>query len=116
MAKFAAKPKWAIMILIVILSSQFIPSGICEPTWKTQVVDWSGSGGSIAIDSSGNPHIVYETFYIVDNSQAFGGVHYAVLTEGNWTIQTVDPSGAEASLVLDSKTSHTLFTKRVMQT
>jgi hypothetical protein len=42
-----------------------------------------GFGGSIAVDSMGNPHIAY-----ADND---GMLKYASWTGANWTIQTVDP-------------------------
>ena len=100
-----------IALLIAVLVSPCILQALGEPTWKTQLVDPEGSGGSVAIDSNGNPHIAYYTSYIVDDSSASGGLHYAIWTGENWTIQTVDPSGADASLVLDANNQpHIIYT------
>ena len=99
-----------IALLIVVLVSPCILQALGEPTWKTQLVDPAGSGGSIALDSNGNPHIAYTTETIVSDSASFG-LNYAVWTGTNWNIQTVDPSGSGGLLVLDSLNNpHILYT------
>lgn len=102
------KPKWTIVILITILASQSTLQAYAVPTWTTQIVDPSGNGGKIAIDSNNNPHIVYYVDSIFN--QPTTGLNYAVWTGNNWTKQTVDPSGAGGILILDaSKNPHILY-------
>jgi len=48
--------------------------------WSIQIVD-RGSGGSLALDSGGNPHISYKG----EN----GSLRYATWTGTNWAVQTI---------------------------
>jgi hypothetical protein len=75
-----------------------------EATWTTQTVDSSGevrNHPSIALDSSGNPHIAYVVI---------GSLKYASWNGAKWNVQDVDV-GVFPSLVLDKKgTPHILYT------
>jgi hypothetical protein len=67
--------------------------------WSIQTVDY-GSGGVLALDSSGNPHISY--------TGENGSLKYATRTGTNWTTQTIDPQpnnfpAAFQYLALDSE-------------
>lgn len=70
-------------------------------TWNIQTVDSTGVVGghsSIALDSSGKPHISYYAFT--------NGLRYAKWTGSAWSIATVDSTGdagATNSLTLDTK-------------
>jgi hypothetical protein len=73
-------------------------------SWKNQTVDF-GVGGyvdsycSLAIDSSGKPHILY---YSSNGSN--GNLRYASWTGSSWTTETVDSKGTTgfSSLTMDS--------------
>jgi hypothetical protein len=74
--------------------------------WSAETVDAEGDVGwfpSIAVDSSGQPHISYYDF---DNGSGAGKLKYARrTTSGNWSIETVDSAGdvgAYTSIALDS--------------
>ncbi len=98
------------LFLLTSVTEFFAVPAYSKPTWNTQLVEPAGAGGSIAIDSSGNPHIVYTYWYIVDDSSATR-MNYAVWTGANWTIQTIDPSGGGGTLMLDSKDRpHVVYT------
>jgi hypothetical protein len=81
------------------LSLVLLLSARADVDWSLQVVDEKATlqGVSLAVDSAGNPHIVYsdrsDTGLIV--------MKYASLTGTNWSIQTVD-NGSAGSLALDS--------------
>jgi hypothetical protein len=103
LVRLKGKTKWSLIILLATLSVQVIPSVLCEPAWKTQLVDPYGAAGSLAVDSKGTPHIAYTTAFISNDSSASGGLQYAVLIGKNWTTNTVDPNGSDPSLALDSQ-------------
>jgi hypothetical protein len=65
--------------------------------WNIQNIDPNGAYPSLALDSSGNPHISYE-----DTKNNL--LKYASWTDSGWNIQTVDSNdiGDSSSLVLDS--------------
>lgn len=70
-------------------------------SWITQAVEGSGNTvgeNALALDNTGQPHISY-----YDGDQQ--ALRYAVLSGGQWTIQTVDHTGKDASsaLALDSQ-------------
>jgi hypothetical protein len=83
------------------MASQSILQAQGDVTWNTQLVDHAGSGGSIALDSYGNPHIAY-ALWSFENDSTSTSLNYAVWTGTNWAIQTVDPSGSSGLLALDS--------------
>jgi hypothetical protein len=83
-----------------------------QPTWNTQVVDHRGSGGSLAIDSKGNPHVLFSDWYI-DNeyweTRAFN-LNYVVWAGTSWSNQSLDPAIVGGSLALDSNDNpHIIF-------
>src|SRR5208283_1658653 len=48
----------------------------------------------IAMDSNNTPHICYNNA---------NGLNYAVLTGNQWSVQTVDPTGSNGALALNSQ-------------
>jgi hypothetical protein len=115
MVKLTTRQKLAVAIIFVALTSQIILQASCELIWNTQLVDQKGSGGSIALDSNGNPHIVYSKWYTVTSEPGFEyaalSLKYAVWTGTSWNIKTVDPSGSGGQLALDSTGApHIIYT------
>ena len=64
-------------------------------TWTSQTVATDAAFEDLALDSLGNPHILYKDTYI-------GGLKYASWKDYNWQLQTIDPNGFSGSLALDS--------------
>ena len=80
------------------------PFGVALPTglvWSNMTVDSHGVTGqftSLALDSSGKPHISYTSLFNID-------LYYASWTGSGWNIETVDSAGDVGyftSLALDS--------------
>ncbi len=94
----------ATFLLLSLLCSQAALTK-ATPTWSIQNVDSAGDVGywaSLALDSSGNPHISY--FYIPLGG-GDGNLKYARWTGSAWDIQTVESGAAGimySSLALDS--------------
>jgi hypothetical protein len=92
-----------VVLCILLLVSFFIKvevKGELKQEWYIQTVDWNGDVGentSIAVDTSGNPHISY---YDETNKN----LKYARWTGSKWQIETVDSkgNGEYTSLTLDS--------------
>jgi PKD repeat protein len=72
-------------------------------TWNSTTIDNNGIYNSIAVDSSGNPHIAY---YQTPTTNSNPQLEYAYKNNTGWHIQTVDSSAAGTgfyvSLALDS--------------
>jgi hypothetical protein len=72
-------------------------------TWNTTTIDNNGVYNSIAVDSSGNPHIAY---YQTPTTTSNPDLEYAYKNSTGWHYQTVDSSAAGTgfyvSLALDS--------------
>jgi len=100
-------------LLVVVLIFVCVQQVLAASTWKGQQVDPQGSGGSIAIDSKGNPHIAYSYRYMTNNSLVSWyayGLKYAVWNGNGWNIQTIDSTGPGGILALDSQDrSHILY-------
>lgn len=66
--------------------------------WNLQTVDSNignlGSGSSIALDNSGNPHISYEYSNFVQPSTFVRRLYYARWTGTSWQTSTVDSTGS----------------------
>jgi hypothetical protein len=84
--------------------------------WDIQAIDVSDSdiGYSMALDSNGNPHVVYSKFNdsLKSNTRDsyFGDIKYAVFDGTNWLLETIDSielssfyySNISPSITLDS--------------
>jgi hypothetical protein len=82
------------------------------PAWNTQLVERHGDRNSIAIDTGGNPHIVYSQSYIPNGQNNPLTLIYSVRTGTNWTNQTVDVSASGGFLALDRLNHpHILYNK-----
>jgi len=73
-------------------------------TWVSTLLDINGMYNSIAVDASGNPHIVY--YQKADSATEYPELKYAYWTGTTWHIETLEStqsgSGYYVSLVLDS--------------
>ena len=94
--------KKTIFLLFVLFCGVFLFSNFSQAAnWTTTTVDASGNFSmysSIALDSSGNPHISYYDTIRFD-------LKYAVKSGGSWTKTTVDAGGSVGrhnSITLDS--------------
>jgi len=93
-------------LLVAALIFVCVQDVLAASTWKGQQVDAQGSGGSIAFDSEGNPHIAYSYRYMTNDSLVSWyayGLKYAVWNGNNWNIQTIDSTGSGGILALDSQ-------------
>jgi len=102
-------------ILVISLSSMvFIPLGNvqAEGTWTIEEVDTSGTAGtftSLALDSSGTPHICY-----IDTSSQ--GVIYATYTGSSWTSSRVADGNGYTVMGLDlSEIQHIAYVNQANQ-
>ena len=114
-------------LVVFFLMCLFFPSSVipvqCASTWNTLNVSPSGSGGTLALDSHNNPHLIYYMTTIVNDSTAESR-NYAVWTGTNWTIQTIDTRQSNSSLtsgltpssiVLDSNGNpHIIYTENML--
>jgi hypothetical protein len=100
------KTTYVTLIFIVIFASQSIVQALSEPASNAVLIDSNGAGGSLALDSNGNPHVVFSHWNYARNTNGAttttSRIDYAVWTGSNWDIQTVDPSGTGGWLKLDS--------------
>jgi PKD repeat protein len=73
-------------------------------TWVSTLLDTNSMYNSIAVDASGNPHIVY--YQKADSATEYPELKYAYWTGTTWHIETLEStksgSGYYVSLVLDS--------------
>jgi hypothetical protein len=105
--KCLRKTKRAIPLLfIVMMAFPIVVQAQDNPNFSSVLIDSDGSGDSLALDSDGNPHVVFyhgEYNGTVDGSPVFiSRLDYAVWIGRNWSIQTVDPAGKGGQIKLDS--------------
>lgn len=93
----------ALMLVVLSLTSletiSFAVPVHATAAWNTRILYPSGSGGQLVLDSQDNPHLIYYTTTIVNDS-AIGSMKYAFWSGTNWSIQTID--GSDGILALDS--------------
>ena len=74
-------------------------------TWNSTILDSNSMYNSIAVDASGNPHIVY--YQKAESDTAYPELKYAYKDSTGWHIETIEStksgSGYYVSLVLDSQ-------------
>ncbi len=93
------------MICIAIAASLCAVQAEEAPKWLTSLIDSRGVDGSLALDSSGTPHVVFPSWSIVTRGYfdfAESSLYYAVLNGTNWVIRGVDGSGNKGCIALDS--------------
>ncbi len=102
----------ALIVLFCLLSFLDIMQVYAASTWNIQTVDPQGSGGSIALDSNGNPHIAYYIDAAANKTRS--GLNYAFWTGAYWNSQTVDSLGSGGTLALDSNNKpHIIYRAQV---
>jgi hypothetical protein len=71
-------------------------------TWTTQHVDENGVSGLLAVNSFGNPHILYNHWSLTENESVYysSSLIYAIWDGSKWVSQTIDPSGGDGSAIL----------------
>jgi hypothetical protein len=94
----------ALFITISITVQPALVNAQTSSPWKTQLVDYQGAFGSLALDSNGNPHIIYYRETIGNDTweTRYDTLNYAVWTGTKWTTLIIDPEGAGGVLALDS--------------
>jgi hypothetical protein len=93
MEKHFGKFYYVIFASLLLLGSSLVVQTQATPTWSIQSVDSSGTIGmysSLALDSSGNPHISYRNG---SGSSTPGYLKYASWNGSAWNIQNVDSGG-----------------------
>ena len=74
-------------------------------TWNSTILDSNSMYNSVAVDASGNPHIVY--YQKAESDTAYPELKYAYKDSTGWHIETIESSksgsGYYVSLVLDSQ-------------
>jgi len=88
-------------LFALLFVSFVISSANGAANWNTRRVGNGITGGSLAIDSHGNPHLVDYNWSFGDDGISYD-MDYAVLMGTNWTTQIVDPLGGGGILALDS--------------
>jgi S-layer protein (TIGR01567 family) len=84
---------WRLALVLALV----LQSAVAVSAWNIQTIGWGYQGTSLALDSSGNPHISYR--------YTNGNQNYAEWTGSAWNIQTVDSTqyaGEFSSIALDS--------------
>jgi hypothetical protein len=106
------------LAIVFVVASIALPIVIAQPAWNNLVVDHRGSGGSLAIDSHGNPQVLYSHWDVVKTdwgeTTAYK-LNYVFWTGSSWSNQSIDASivGAGGDLALDSNDRpHTIFRDR----
>jgi uncharacterized repeat protein (TIGR01451 family) len=112
MTKAGKRYSLLMLLTIVALLAMLLQPALpvkADPGWVIETLDsganiWAGSYSSIALDSSGNPHISY-TYYSTTNLN--GDLKYASYNGTAWNTETVASSGGlgpiyTTSLALDS--------------
>jgi hypothetical protein len=98
---------WAVAFLLTALALQSLGQAQTAPTWNLRIIDAHGEGGSLALDSNGNPHVVFSHWdYSTDTMgrpSTVNRLDYAVWNGSCWNTQTVDSSAQECVLKVDSE-------------
>jgi hypothetical protein len=91
---------------MAVIATQSLVQAQRNPELNTMLIDSNGAGGSLALDSNGNPQVVFSHWDYARGTDGsittISRIDYAVWTGSNWDIQTVDPSGMGGGLKLDS--------------
>lgn len=96
--------KLAIVILIVLLGLPEIVQCQDVSNWNENIVDSYGFRGSLAIDSNGDPHIIYNHWVIdEDHNTSNSSLWYAAWSGSAWDKKNVISTSAGGELALDSQ-------------
>lgn len=66
------------------------------PTWESQLIDPSGSKGTIALDTQNIPHICYSKSVNDD----IDSIEYSTLNGDTWDKETIDPNGDRCMIAI----------------
>jgi hypothetical protein len=108
-----AKTKLAIIILVILAFQSLLL--VHADSGTAQIVDPLGSQGRLALDSQGNPHIIYINTTVSGSPfhglKAYSSLNYAYKIGQDWNLQTVDSTGFNGIvLALDaSNNPHILY-------
>ena len=112
MGKF--RKSLSLAFVVVFLVPLIVQLGNAEtaPTWNIQTIDrTSGGAGSIAIDSNGNPHILYFHYeHIETRTSLQTKLLYLSKTNSTWAVMEIPQVSHFNNFVLDSENNiHILF-------
>jgi hypothetical protein len=94
--------KWALVVLITILSCQYITQVQATPTMTSRVVDDQGADGRLYLDAQNNPHIFYYRQILGDMNYPPSSRSYAEWTGQEWDIQEITNT-ADNIFIMDTK-------------
>ncbi len=98
----------SILIVFFLTSQVFVLSSQADPVWNIQTIDTASVGaGALALDSNGNPHLLY--IHYTNNDAYHGSVYpgpfefiYSSWIGGRWNSEVIPNLTSVYNFVLDS--------------